>query len=505
MKTSRKPFSGLRRLVRWGGVLLVALLGAVSLAQSEPTISVLVLQGSAMDTLQKMIPQFEQQYHIKVDWTAAPYDSMHQKEVADFAAHTARFDVVMCDNPWLAEYAPAGWLLDLNPYLQKSKYPFNIDSSTPFPPKVGTFPTITYDDFLTPVLNDYGNWGGKLYTLPWMLGAQLLYYRKSLFDDPANKQAFQSEFGYPLAVPTTWQHLADVAKFFTKGSMYGLTWSGYKGNEAENNFEEVLWAMGGDVFPFGQGIPTKSDPLENMPIINNPISLKALNFWVGLRQYMPPGAGQFQWAEITPPYTNGNAAMMIQWSDFVAEVAKSKVADDTGYALLPGDPSAPANNVPGITPGQGYSSLGGWSMGINKDSKNADAAVTFGLWATGLNMTPEEQLHYQDTAFTALGIKSTFNNTASLGYKYGRYPIELKSYLGHVMRRPEVGSGLEVQTIIGDQAQLAFLGQKSPEDALKSMEDQLYKLMVNKGYIPSNVPMTWPSKYVNKDGTLATQ
>jgi len=416
-------------------------LGAFSLAQNEPTISVLVLQGSAMDTLHSMIPQFEERFNIKVDWAASPYGSMHQKEVADFAAHTARFDVVMVDNPWLAEYAPAGWLLDLTPHFQGSSFGFAIDPSTPFPPEVGTFPTITLDGFLTPVLNDYGNWAGQLYTLPWMLGAQLLYYRKSLFDDPENKAAFQKEFGYPLEVPQTWQQLADAAKFFTKPpDMYGLTWSGHKGNEGENNFLEVLWSMGGDAFPFGQGMPSKNDPLGNMPIINSPIAQKALSFWASLKQYMPPGAGQFQWAEITPPYTNGNAAMMIQWSDFVAEVANSKVKDDTGYTLLPGDPSAPANNVPGITPGQGYSSLGGWSLAINNDSKNVDAALTFGEWATGLTMTPEEQLHYQDTAFTALGIESTFNNTASLGYQTGRYPIELKTYLGTCDVAPQLAA-----------------------------------------------------------------
>lgn len=487
-----------------GGTLFAK--GQAESSSAGKSISVLVLQGSAMDTMQAMLPEFEKQSGITVNWAAAPYDSMHQKQVADFAAHSGRYDVDMSDNPWLAEYAPAGWLLNLNPLLQKTNFKFNSDSSTPFPPKVGKFPTITYDDFITSVLNDYGNWGGNIYALPWMLGAQLLYYRESLFNDAANQAAFQKEFGYPLAVPKTWQQLRDVAQFFSKQpNMAGLTWSGYKGNEAENNFEEVLWAMGGDVFPFGQGIPSKDNPMMNMPIIDSPIALKAMKFWISLKPYMPDGAGQFQWAEITPPYTQGHAAMMIQWSDFVAEVAKSQYKDDTGYSILPGDPSAPASNVPGITPGEGYSSLGGWSAAINKDSRNADAAFSFLQWSTGLTMTHEQRLHYQNTAFVALGIQSTFSDKDTVGYKTGRYPIELKTYLNNVRRRPEVGSGLEVQTIIGDQSQEAFLGQETPEQALKNMADQLYKLMVQKGYIPASTPMTWPSQYVNKDGSLAGQ
>jgi len=36
------------------------------------------------------------------------------------------------------------------------------------------------------------------------------------------------------------------------------------------------------------------------------------------------------------------------------------------------------------------------------------------------------------------------------------------------------------------------------------MAEQLYKLMVDKGFIPSNAPMSWPSEFVNQDGTLKT-
>ena len=480
-------------------VLPMIAYGGTSSAYASPrnggtdvTLNVLLLQGSAANVLTAMVPQFEHQYGIKVNVTSAPYNAMHQKEVEDFISHTDRYDVVQSDNPWLEEYAPAGWELDLAPYLKQLGFP------------VTRLPggRLKLDDMISNVLNDYGNYQGKLYTVPWLPGAQMLYYRKDLFQSPSNQAAFKKQFGYPLTVPHTLQQLYDVAKFFTNPAkgMYGLAWSAGSGNEAENDWEEILWAMGGDVFPFGQGFPSKKNALLDMPIVDNPISKAALEYFDGLKPFMPPGAGQWVWANITPPYTTGHAAMMIEWSDFVSSVASSKYRHDTGYAMLPGDPAAPAYNLPNITPGEGYSSLGGWAAAVNADTKQPLDAVKFLLWASGLTMTSSQRLHYENAAFTGFGFPSSYTNPQTLGYKLHRFPTELKEYEHNVRRRPEVSSGLEVQTIIGNNASEAFNGQESVTLALANMQSQLFAAMKSLGYIPTSTGYTWPGKYVTKAG-----
>jgi ABC-type glycerol-3-phosphate transport system substrate-binding protein len=193
--------------------------------------------------------------------------------------------------------------------------------------------------------------------------------------------------------------------------------------------------------------------------------------------------------------------MMIQWSDFVSQVASSPYKKDTGFALLPGDPSAPKNNIPHITPGKGYSSLGGWVLAVNSQTKHPNAAVKFALWATGLNMTPSQRLHYENTAFTGFGFVSSYTNPATLGYKLGRFPVELETYRHYVRRRPDVGAGLQVQTIIGDQVNEAFTGEISVQSALQGMTTELFDEMQNKEYIPSSMNYSWPSKYVTHAGT----
>jgi ABC-type glycerol-3-phosphate transport system substrate-binding protein len=41
-------------------------------------------------------------------------------------------------------------------------------------------------------------------------------YRKDLFGDPAEKEAFKAKYGYDLAPPETWKQYYDIAEFFTR-------------------------------------------------------------------------------------------------------------------------------------------------------------------------------------------------------------------------------------------------------------------------------------------------
>ena len=75
---------------------------------------------------------------------------------------------------------------------------------------------------------------GKLKFYPFYSGAKGVAYRKTWFQDPANQQAFESQFGYKLPdPPTTAQQVKDVATFFSQGDTKGIVFSG-SGDPAEN-------------------------------------------------------------------------------------------------------------------------------------------------------------------------------------------------------------------------------------------------------------------------------
>ena len=62
--------------------------------------------------------------------------------------------------------------------------------------------------------------------------------------------AFKTEYGYDLAVPTTWAQLMDIAKFFTQPdkNLYGVAIYTQKDYDAITmGFENVMFSWGGAV------------------------------------------------------------------------------------------------------------------------------------------------------------------------------------------------------------------------------------------------------------------
>ena len=500
----------IRRVI--GGVLIVILtlsLTVSGMVMAKDQIRVLFLTCPDALNLRGMVPEFEKRFGIEVIWEDTAFADIHTKEMSDFISGAGRYDVIMMDNPWLPEFAGGEYIECLEPYVIESGLDISKDDKTKWPPGVELYPTIHLEDEIVPVLNFYGNWNGKLYAMPYMPGTQLLYYRKDIFNDPKEKMEFKSKYGYELGVPKTWSEFRDVAEFFTRPpEMYGFSWSAGKGNMAVQNYYNVAWSWGADCFAFGQGFPDAEDPIRNMPVCNSTIGIEALEFFVSLGAFMPPGVAAYEWAEITQDYIGGTVPMMIQWSAFTSEIEdpkRSVAAGKTGYAVLPGKPDAPANTVPGIIPGQGYSSLGGWAMVMNKDSRRKSLAWKFIAWATGLMMTDEEFFDYIESGFSNSGRMKAYTMPDTTGYKVGRYQTELEMYAKHLRRRPAIAEETEYEIIVGTEAQKAFIGEKTAKQALDDSAKALYDLMVRGGYIPSSQPLVWPSKYVNPDGTKVSQ
>ena len=498
-----------RLLVLVIGVLMIMATFLSTSVMAQPRIRVLFLTCPDALNLRDMVPEFEKKSGIKVDWEDTAYADIHTKEISDFVAHSGRYDVIMMDNPWLPEFAGGGYIESLEPYILAAGLDLKKDYDKKWPPGVELYPTIYLEDEIVPVLNFYGNWKGKLFCIPYMPGVQMLYYRKDIFNDPKEKAEFFAKYGYELQVPKTWAQFRDVAEFFTRPpKMYGFSWSAGKGNMAVQNYYNVAWSWGADCFAFGQGFPDEKDPIHNMPICNSPIGVKALEFFISLKPFMPPGVAAYEWAEITEDYISGKVPMMIQWSVFTPQIEdpeRSVAAGKTGYAVLPGYPDAPINNVPGIIPGEGYSSLGGWGLVMNKDSRHKEAAWKFISWATGLTMTDEEFFNYLEKGFSNSGRIKAYTMPNTRGYKVGRYQTELEMYKAHLRRRPAIAEEVEYELIVGTEVQKAFVEEKTAKQALDDAAKSLYELMVRGGYIPSDQPLVWPSKYVNPDGTKVVQ
>jgi len=199
----------------------------------------------------------------------------------------------------------------------------------------------------------------------------LFAYRKDLFENAAEKTAFKVKYGYELVVPKDWKTYRDIAEFFTRkaGStlagvkltqdFYGVSMSGKRHDATTCEWLNYAWSFGGGVF----------DKKGNL-IMNDPKNIAALDYYLGLIKFAPPGVTTKTWDEQMTEMQQGIASMAIIFNDTLPGIENpeaSKVVGKMGYGAIP-IKEAPAAHY------------GAWSYLIPAKSKNAEAAWIFLQW-----------------------------------------------------------------------------------------------------------------------------
>jgi multiple sugar transport system substrate-binding protein len=293
---------------------------------------------------------------VKVRADLVPYGPQwHDKIAAEFAAHGSGFDMAMFDSQSMSEFASGGHVVKLNDYIANSKL-------------------IKAEDFTPAALRQYGEYpegSGNIYALPVNQDCMGLVYRKDLFEDPKEMEAFKAKYGYDLAVPETYDQLRDISEFFTRPdqNLYGLASYGSRDYDAVTSpFDGILWSYGGALW----------DPATKKAegVINSPVAVEALQYYKDLFQFMPPGATGWFYDEVNNAVHTGIAAMAINWYYFFFVHADPKInpyADKMGYDVLPGQKGPDGEFRRGI-------SVGGQGLSISAYSKNVEEAWKFLEW-----------------------------------------------------------------------------------------------------------------------------
>jgi len=200
---------------------------------------------------------------------------------------------------------------------------------------------------------------------PFMAGTQICFYRKDLFEDPAEQEAFKAEYGYDLAAPSTKEELVDIAKFFTRDNQWGLIMPG-KDDHGSTIFEMQMFDVGsGYTDENGELLwPKDRDKLIDVAQFCQDLVMKY--------EVVPKDLVTYAHPEMMEQYLSGNAAMVVSWlHDYWGTVTSDEVIDrigETGTFVFPSD-----------GPGKG-GYVGPWGWGISKDSANKDAAWEFIKW-----------------------------------------------------------------------------------------------------------------------------
>lgn len=300
--------------------------GGPSSSASGNSITVLVEAGGHAE-LQAIADKFKTDSGITVNFVELPYDGLFNRLSSEFSSGTVSFDVAALDSVWL-------------PSFKDSLQP--IDELFTAEAKSDIFPSLVKE----------ANIDGHFLGMPAWTNAEIVLYRKDLFEEPANKVAFKTKFAYDLAAPTTWQQYKDIAEFFTKDGMYGTD---VKGAVETEYLAHVLQA----------GSPMVLDA-DNNVIIDNAAHKEALDFYVSMVKFAPAGAAQVDWAAAQNLFNQGKTAMTRFWAHAYRQIPKdSPVYGKVGAATMIGG-SAGVAGVPGP-----------WYLSVPKNTKNAESAKKF--------------------------------------------------------------------------------------------------------------------------------
>jgi multiple sugar transport system substrate-binding protein len=303
-------------------------------ASSVKELTILWAQWAPADYLQQIGNLYEQATGIKVSVVQEPWGSFGDRFNVAMAAGGTEWDMVVGDSQWIGQGVTAGYYVDLTDFMKSN----GIDKSV-------TPATLQY-------YGEYPAGSGKYYGFPTEGDADGWAYRKDLFEDPANMAAFKTQYGYDLAIPTTWAQLKDIATFFTKPdrSMNGVAIYTQKDYDAITmGFENVMFSWGG-----------KWQAADNTVegVVNSPDMVNALQYYKDLYDCcQAPGLNNAFYTETNDAFIGGQVAMTMNYFAFfpaLANPSTNPFANVTGYFANPAGPTGIRKAALG---GQGLSVL----------------------------------------------------------------------------------------------------------------------------------------------------
>lgn len=392
------------------------------LAHNTPTVT----------ALKTLIPQFTRRTGIEVEIVTTSLSELLGKA----ASEADRWDIIRMDPSSLSHMAP-GIYLPLE----------DIDRDA------GGY----FRHFLDSIPDDYSRYNKKLYAYPFDISMQLLFYRRSLFKSVAQQRAFYEEYGSPLNIPTTYEELETVARFFTRAyrpespTPYGASLAAYTSQTSlTSEYLPRLISAGGLAYT-----PT------GMINLKTAAAASALQNYIRFSRYTDRTHTQ-DWSEVATGFVNGSYATTILYLHYASQFVRAEGAafnGDIGFAPLPGNNSL----------------LAGGSLGVGRYSAHPDSACEFIRWATGPDIA---------AALVMLGGISS----ASIVYEQ-QDVIEIYPWLGYLAEHIKDGISRpllsfcsfsydqkEFEYQLGRNLLGALNGQKTPEQALADAQAYLQSL-----------------------------
>ncbi|MEV6399899.1 ABC transporter substrate-binding protein [Streptomyces sp. NPDC051907] len=248
-------------------------------------------------------------------------DETRAQMTSELRSGSDRFDVLNIDVAWTSEFAAAGWISP----LQRDRFPL--------------------DAFLPPVV-DTATFDGRLYAVPYVTNAGLLYYRKDVLEKEG------------VSPPRTWAELAEQARTIApKHGMQGYAGQFLPYEGLTVNATEAVHSAGGSILADDGARVT----------VDSAAARSGLEFLAdGVRDgWISRDSLGYKEEESRLAFQEGRLLFLRNWPyvHSLASAPGSKVAGRFGAVPLPGPTGA------------GTSVLGGSNLAVSSHSRHPESAA----------------------------------------------------------------------------------------------------------------------------------
>jgi multiple sugar transport system substrate-binding protein len=401
----------------------------VSMPYEGTTIRALLNDFPYQHYVVSRLDEFTEETGIEVEHEIVAWPVLLEQTEVELSSGSDTYDILIQIFIKAQRFMRAGWSYALDDFIAQDNYDLG--------------------DYLAPT-RDAMNWEGKQYGIPFLAESTQMLYRKDKLEEAG------------LDVPQTFEELAAALEAIHNPPDFHAYVMRTEPNGVHFPFPIWLQGYGGNVF--------RNPPDDLTPTLNTPEALQAAeNFTQLILDYSIAGQQTYATPDCQNAMAQGLAGI---WVDALGimpptrDPEQSQVADQLEITL---PPAGPEGRFPQIA-SHGYQ--------IPKASNNKEAAWEFIKWATSPEMFLGSAL---EGGYFALPRESVLTSE-EYGEEYGNIgeiiaeAVNLAKVDYRVVPEfPEVGQrmGQGIAEIIS--------GQKSVEDAMNDVQEDVEQIMITAG------------------------
>lgn len=292
--------------------------------------------------------------NVKLELDFIPWPNYYERVAASLTSGEQKYNMLVTDSQWLGAFIEGGYYKELTDYMVKDPELTAImkDIHPALVSAYSTYPNVSPADLEK---SGFPREGTHYYGFPQMPDVYVTWYRKDLFCDPGEQQAYKAKYNETLPCSyddwkdVDWERWAHIGEFFTRKAgdklgggtagedFYGVAMQAGKGYDFSTMaINAFVWQWGGNIWD-----ETQAPHAKAVGVINSPEAVQGFQKYLDLLKYAPPAykTGQMDIFQIQELFMQGKVAAIIDWvglAEPVLDPKTSTVSDKAAFAMAPG-------------------------------------------------------------------------------------------------------------------------------------------------------------------------